>query len=174
MKNRRKIILYIATSLDGYIARENGDIDWLPEVENQDFGYYEFLRTVDTIVMGKRTYDQVLTFGDFPYIHKKCYVFSSSHTGKDKYVEFINSSAKDFVDKLNEEAGGDIWLVGGADLVNSFMKNNLIDELIVSIIPIILGKGIRLFDNNNPETRLQLVESTSYSEGIVQIYYSKL
>lgn len=166
---KRKVILYIATSLDGYIARENGDIDWL--FTDQDYGYTDFLKSVDTVILGNRTYKQALNFGEFPYKDKTCYVFSKTIKGENEYVTFINDSFFDFVEDLKGQDGSDIWLVGGTRTIDIFMKNNLIDELIISIHPIILGKGIELFKNDNKEMQLKLKKNMSYSSGLVQLHY---
>jgi dihydrofolate reductase len=166
---KRKIILYIATSLDGYIARENGDIDWL--FSDQDYGYTDFLKSVDTLILGNRTYKQALTFGEFPYKDKICYVFSKTIKGKNEYVTFINGDFLNFIEKLRNEEGKDIWLVGGTRTIDIFTKNNLIDEFIISIHPIILGKGIELFKQNNIESKLVLKDSVNFSSGLVQLHY---
>ncbi len=84
----KKIILFIASSLDGYVARENGDIDWLPQIEES--GYDDFFKSVDTVIMGKTTYDQVLTFGDYPYKDKKSFVFTRTNQNKDENAEFVS------------------------------------------------------------------------------------
>lgn len=167
--NGRKVVLYIATSLDGYIARENGEIDWL--FSDQDYGYTDFLSTVDTIILGNRTYRQALTFGEFPYKDKECYVFSKTIKGSNEYVTFVNDDFVPFIEDLKKKAGKNIWLVGGTRTIDLFMKNKLIDEFIISIHPIILSKGIELFKEGNDELNLVLRESTNFSSGLVQLHY---
>ena len=168
----RKVILYIATSVDGFIARENGDIDWLSNVQegSEDYGYEQFYDRVDTVVMGRKTYEQVLTFGDFPYKGKECYVFSSSKRNKNQDVQFVCENAADFINGVKKKEGKDIWLVGGAKLIESFMIYDLIDEYIISVTPIILGKGIALF-SGKVSSHLELVDSKKYTSGLVQIHY---
>jgi dihydrofolate reductase len=135
----RKIILYIASSLDGYIARENGDIDWLPE--NTASGYDEFYKTIDMVVMGKKTYEQVLTFGAYPYKDKKSYVFTRNNDPpKDKNTEFVSDVDK-FVKENMSNPGKNIWLVGGSEIISPFLNRGFVDEIILSIIPVILGNG---------------------------------
>ena len=165
-----KIILYIASSLDGYIARENGDVDWLPI--NTDSGYDNFYKSIDTVIMGKKTYDQILTFGDYPYKGKKSYVFTRNDSlTKDENVEFV-SNVEEFSRNL-VSSKGNIWLVGGSELFSAFLEHKLVDEIILSIIPTVLGKGIPLFQNINQETNLKLIKTTDYS-GLAELTYKVL
>ena len=175
MVSNRKIVLYIAMSLDGCIARENGDIDWLSMVEsrNEDYGYKEFLKSVDTVIMGRRTYDQVLTFGDFPYKDKKCYVISRTTRPKNDYVEFWSGDICKLISEIQQKDGLNIWLVGGAQIVGEFLSKKLIDKYIISVIPILLGKGILLFRRDRPEIRLQLCRNVAYPSGLVQLTYDQ-
>lgn len=175
MKTNRKIILYIAASIDGYIARENGDIDWLEKAEGKgDNGYGQFLEGIDTVLMGKKTYDQVLGFDiPFPYSDKKCYVFSTKSRGRDEYVEFINDDIVSFCQKLNQKPGKDIWIVGGGSVLKEFWKHQLIDEIQLAIIPTILGKGIPLFSTEAKETSLQLLKTEQFNQ-ITMLTYSKI
>jgi dihydrofolate reductase len=165
-----KIIVYIASSLDGYIARENGDVDWLPI--NTDSGYDNFYKSIDTVIMGKKTYDQILTFGDYPYKGKKSYVFTRNDSlTKDENVEFA-SNVEEFSRNL-VSSKGNIWLVGGSELFSAFLEHKLVDEIILSIIPTVLGKGIPLFQNINQEANLKLIKTTEYS-GFVELTYKVL
>lgn len=168
----RKVILYIASSLDGYIARKNGDVDWLSivEAESEDYGYKAFYQTIDTVLLGRKTYEQVLTFGDFPYRQKACYVFSSTSQSNTDDVQFINSDIVSFVNDLKKREGKDIWLVGGSELTKTFMTHDLIDEYIISIIPMILGEGIPLFANCGSQ-HLKLIDTKRYASGLVQLHY---
>ena len=146
----RKIVVYIASSLDGYVARENGDIDWLPEPSES--GYTAFYKSVDTVIMGKTTYEQILTFGSYPYKNKKSFVFSKTIRNNDENVEFVSDIAK-FVDDDSPGAAKNIWLVGGTQIIASFLKQEAIDEIIITVIPILLGKGIPLFKNIGKENK---------------------
>lgn len=172
MNMKRKCILYIAASLDGYIADENGNIDWLYEVKGDggDNGYSQFESTVDTVIMGKKSYDQILTFGDWPYKGKRCYVFTHTEQGENEYVEFVSGSVKAFMNELTNKEGSNIWILGGAELIDLFIKEKLIDEFIIAVIPMILGKGIALFKDNNPKTALSVKEIKTFGE-IVQLHY---
>jgi dihydrofolate reductase len=166
-----KIILYIAASLDGCIARETGDVDWLPT--NTDSGYDEFYKLIDTVIMGKKTYDQILTFGEYPYKEKKSFVFSRDNSlTKDENVEFT-SSVEEFVRILTSSSKENVWLVGGSELLSAFLRHKLVNEIILSVIPIVLGNGISLFQNINQEIKLELMKTTKYS-GLVELHYKVL
>lgn len=159
----RQVIFYVAMSLDGYIARTDGRLDWL-EKYNEDYGYKVFLDSIDIIIMGNTTYKQILTFGEFPYKDKKCFVLSRGQ-GKGDHVKFITDLKK--VEKMD----GKIWLVGGADLANQFLENKMIDKMIISIMPLILGDGIRLFDKQR-EIGLELKNSKEFKTGVVQLEFN--
>ena len=167
----RKIILFIASSLDGYVARENGDIDWLPESGSS--GYDDFYKSIDTVIMGKTTYDQVLTFGTYPYKDKKSYVFTRNNDfSKDENTEFVHDVDK-LVKDIISNPGTNIWLVGGAEIISTFMNHGFVDEIILSIIPTVLGKGIPLFKNITKETKLELIKTTDY-ETLFELHYKVL
>ncbi|MBS3991788.1 MAG: dihydrofolate reductase [Erysipelothrix sp.] len=177
MKNQRKVALYIAQSLDGYIARENNDISWLSVVErdNEDYGYDDFVKTVDTVFMGRKTYDKVLSFGiEFPHKGRRCYVLSKKLTGADENVQFFNGNIVDLVTKIKNEEGKDIFIDGGSEVVREFRQHDLIDEYVISIIPILLGKGIRLFSETDSENNLKLVDSKTFDSGLVQLKYERV
>jgi len=165
-----KIIVYIASSLDGYIARENGDIDWLPEINES--GYDAFYKSVDTVIMGKTTYDQVLTFGEYPYKDKKSFVFTRTDQNKNENAEFLSDVEK-FVKDGFPNAGENIWLVGGSQIISSFLKQRVVDEIIISVIPVLLGKGIPLFKNIENETKLEFVKTEKFSQ-LVDLHYKVL
>ncbi|NJM72176.1 MAG: dihydrofolate reductase [Scytonema sp. RU_4_4] len=167
----RKIRLFIASSLDGYIARTSGEVDWL--FTDQDYGYNEFLTQIDTVLMGLKTYEQVLTFGEYPYKGKKSFVFSKTvPVEKDDNVEFVRSDWQSFINRLRQTSGHDMWLVGGAQTIHYFMKHGFVDELILSIHPIILGNGIPLIVNDsNLETVLELKDVKTYDSGLLQVSY---
>ncbi|MBD2085962.1 dihydrofolate reductase family protein [Trichocoleus sp. ST-U3] len=166
----RKVILFIASSLDGYIARQSGDIDWL--FTDQDYSYSEFFASVDTLLMGRKTYEQVLTFGEYPYKGVKSYVFTKNPLfPADSNAEVIREDIKEFVEQLRQVDGKNIWLVGGSQLTHALMSQNLVDELILSIHPTILGEGIPLFDNGTISQSLNLTKCQTYDSGLVQLSY---
>lgn len=172
----RKVILYIAMSLDGYIAKDDDDISFLSTVDKpgEDYGFHQFIQTIDTIIWGRKTYDKLLSFDmEFPYPDKKCYVFSNSRTGYDENVEFFNGNIKDLIDELRQKPGKHIYCDGGSQLVSELLNDRLIDEFIISIIPHLVGKGVRLFQNGLPEQSLELVKSTLFPTGLVQNWYQK-
>jgi dihydrofolate reductase len=171
----RKVILYIAMSLDGYIAREDGSIDWLPAVDEagEDYGYGEFIADVDTVLMGRSTYEHILKLGAYPYVDKHGVVFSRSRAGEiGEHVSFTAEDPDDVLRSLREEEGKDIWLVGGGDLVSSFLDKGLIDEYCIFIVPVLLGRGITLFDGPFPETALTLQDTKHYRSGMTRLRYS--
>ena len=163
----KKIILYIATSLDGFIARKNGSVDWLSEFNNtgDDFGYKKFLDSVGTVILGNTTYKEFKA----PYENKKCFVFSRKNTGKKENIIYVNTEVKKFIKSLSDDEN--IWLVGGADIAKEFLKNNLIDEFIITVIPTLLGEGIPLFGEGCGEHKLKLLDTKSYDSGVVQLHY---
>ncbi|NET91400.1 MAG: dihydrofolate reductase [Kamptonema sp. SIO1D9] len=165
-----KIILFIASSLDGYIARKSGEVDWL--FIDEDYGYNDFFAQIDTVLMGNKTYQQILDFGEYPYQGKQGFVFSNTNAGKkDQNVEFIQASVE-FVNNLRQKSKGDIWLVGGAEIIYYFLKHNLLDRLILSIHPIILGDGIPLIiKDTSIETKLELKNVKNYESGLLQLTY---
>ena len=175
----RPVVLFIATSADGFIARENGAIDWLPAGDGNDYGYKAFIKTVDTVLMGRKTYEQVLTFGTFPYPDKRCYVFSrnrrkSTDRGKTPPPDrFVSADPVAFVKRLRRRKGSSIWLVGGARLIQPLHEAGLIDEYIISICPIVIGSGIPLFLRTKTERPLRLTRHRIYRTGLVQLTYAK-
>jgi dihydrofolate reductase len=173
-----KISVYIATSLDGFIARKNGDLDWLPagEQDGEDFGYAEFKSTVDYVVMGRNTFEKVLTFGGWHYA-KKVIVLTSSDltippqlTGK---VEAIHLSPRELVHEMGGRGAKAIYLDGGVT-IQRFLRESLIDEMIITTIPILLGEGIPLFGKLEKDVKLELVKSESFKNGFVQNKYKIL
>jgi len=177
LENQRKVVLYIAQSLDGYIAREDNDISWLSVVEhdNEDYGYDDFIKTVDTVFMGRKTYEKVLTFGvEFPHKGRTCYVLSKTLKGADENVQFFSGSIEDIITKIKVQKGENIFIDGGSEVVREFRDKDLIDEYAISIIPILLGKGIRLFRETDTENNLKLVESKIFDSGLVQLKYERV
>ena len=173
----KKIKLYSAASLDSYISRQGGDVSWLDEVnhpEGEDYGYQEFYDSIDTLIMGMSTYRFVLGMDiPWPYPGKRSIVLTRGNTNHSPYdeVEFWNQKIPEKVAALQKEPGKDIWLVGGGK-VNSFLLNQgLIDEVQVTIIPILLGRGIRLFEPYPDENWLELRSVKSFESGVVHTVY---
>jgi dihydrofolate reductase len=175
MQNRQ-LILYIAASLDGFIARPDGDIGWLSSVEAppEDYGYAEFVKTVDTIIVGRKTYDKVLSFGiPWPHAGRKCYVLSKTKTGSDENVEFFNGDVGELIAQIRQTSGRHIYCDGGAELVHELIQRDLIDRYVISIIPVLLGDGIALFKPGRPQHDLVLLKSTAFPSGLVQVQYRR-
>ena len=167
----RKIVLNIALSLDGYIAGSKGEFDWL--FTDQDYGLKEFFASVDTALIGRKTYAVMMKLGG-AYPGMKNYVFSHRRTRmKKKNVTFVSEDAAAFVKRLKSEKGGDIWLVGGGELAHSFFEADLVDEIILSVHPILLGKGIPLFRRMGRRRDFKLLGCKTYSSGLVQLRYAR-
>ena len=167
----RKLVLYIAASIDGYIADINGGIDWL--FSDQDYGYKEFLNSITSVLVGRKTYDDVLNMGiDDPFPSKEVYVFTST---PQKYPPkenscFLNEDPVALWKWLRERDNDTTWLVGGASLIKPFVEENLIDEYVISYHPIILGGGIPLFKVNNNRLELITKDVRKFSSGLVQVF----
>lgn len=169
----RKLILYIAMSLDGYIAKKDDDIDFLSivETENEDYGYSNFLKNIDTVIWGRKTFDKVLSFGGgVPHKDKKVYVISTTRKGEKEHAEYVENVIE-LVESLKRQEGKDIYCDGGAEIVYELLKHGLFDRIIVNIIPHLLGDGIRLFKENNIEQELKQVNCINFPSGLVQIWY---
>ena len=173
----RKIILYAAISLDSKIAKSDGSIDWLhkiPNPSNSDYGYAEFLESIDTTLMGNKTYQQIRGFGiDFPYKGKKNFVLTRNTASKeDENVNFISENIGDFIRDLKLANGKNIWLIGGAQINTLLLQEGLIDEIRVFVMPVILGGGIPLFQDGCVEASLELIKSENFDSGVVGLTYT--
>lgn len=173
----RKLIVYIAVSLDGYIATEDGGIDWLtgfPNPDNNDYGYARFFATVDTTLMGYKTYQDVLRLAEnFPYPDTTNYVFSRSPKPEAPYVTFTNGdSIPSLVQQLKAQDGKNIWLIGGGELNAAFLQHDLIDEMIIHTIPVVLGTGRPLFAGNVQKT-FKVKDIKLYDTGVVETRYER-
>ena len=172
----RKIILYVACSLDGKIADREGNVDWLdtiPNPDHSDYGYSDFIKSVDTTLMGNKTYQQVLGFDvPFPYKETKNYVITRDGTlTNDENVEYIHQNIADFVSDLKNKPGKDIWCIGGGQLVALLLDHKLLDKIQVFIMPIILGEGIPLTGKLKEFSNLEYVKSIEHSSGVMEFHY---
>ena len=173
MKEQRKVVLYTAASLDGLLATEDHDLEWLFAVDGEgDNGYAEFFDTVDTVLLGRVTYDWLMEHekGEFPYKDTECYVFSRTKRDNDRNATFVNADIIPLVKALKEKDGKNIWLVGGGELNNLLLREGLIDELIVTVAPVLLGKGIPMFKGNDYQTQLQLKNIKRHNQ-FVEMHY---
>jgi len=171
---KRKVTVFIASSLDGYIATEDDSLDWLFKIDGEgDNGYSKFYETIDTIVLGRRTYDWIMNIEeDFPYKNKECYVFTHSKQEPTNHVTFVNDNVVKFINNLKDTEGKNIWIVGGGNLLSDFIKENLVDEFIITVAPIILGNGISLFKKHNIAIELKLKNIHRYNQ-FVELHYVK-
>ena len=165
--------IYIATSLDGFIARKDGDIDWLSIVERagEDYGYQRFLDSVDTIVVGRSTYDLALGFEVWPYAGKRCVVLTHSAPSPRHGEEFEHGSVAALAQRL-AAAGATRVYVDGAAVIQQFLDAGLITDITVSVLPILIGDGIRLFGATGRDIVLDLIASRSFASGLVQVEYA--
>lgn len=174
----RKTVLYIAMSLDGYIADKDGGVGWLAgQDDGEDAGnsYAEFTKKVDTVVMGWNTYHQITTElspGDWVYKEFTSYIFTHHEPDSTEEIRFVKESPCDLIRYLKQQEGKDIWICGGADIVRQLMKEEMIDRYHISIIPVILGDGIRLFGTMKKDAKLRLVKAECYN-GITELIYEK-
>jgi dihydrofolate reductase len=187
----RKLKYYVATSVDGFIAREDGSFDgFLQEGEHINdllvsfpetfpahfrdaLGIHAENKWFDVVLMGRKTYEVGLNVGvTNPYPHMKQYLFSRSmKESPDANVELVSENAAEFVRNLQHEMGNDIWLCGGADLATSLFNDNLIDEIILKVNPFLMGSGIPLFSRDIKLTNLELTDSKIYQNGVLLLFY---
>ncbi|OZM57572.1 hypothetical protein CIB95_04160 [Lottiidibacillus patelloidae] len=170
---QRKLVLFIATSLDGYIARNDDSLDWLYKIEGEgDNGYFTFYENIDTVIMGRKTYDWILKqeLEEFPYKNKECYVFSRTPQENNANVTFSNAEPKELIKRLKTEKGKNIWLVGGGELLHAFLNEQLVDELIITVAPTIIGEGIPLFKEGVCESEFTLLGMKQYNQ-FAELHY---
>ena len=172
----RKVIVYIATSADGYIARPDGDVAWLDRpMPKGSYGMGAFYKSIDTVLMGRKTYDIALKFGQESYTGKKNYIFSRKRRKSlVPNVEFVNEMVGDFMRRLRSVKGKNIWLVGGGELIGALLDEGQIDEFIIHVIPIFIGEGIPLIHPRHRSVQLTLLSSNAYPDGVVRLHYSVL
>jgi dihydrofolate reductase len=174
----RKFIVYIATSADGYIARRDGGIDWLDRPRPRDhYGIGAFMRSIDTVVWGRKTYDMALGMGGSGGGFDRSvrnYVFSrhppaSPPTG----VEFVTEPVAEFARRLRVAPGKSVWMMGGAGIIASFLDVGEIDEFIIHVIPVLIGEGIPLLAPRRRTVPLALKSTKRYSDGVVRLHYAE-
>ncbi|HTA71186.1 MAG TPA: dihydrofolate reductase family protein [Bryobacteraceae bacterium] len=169
----RKVVLGLGISIDGYIARLNGAVDFL--FMPKDFSMAPFFATVDTAIMGRKTLDDALKMGgSFGGSSMKSYVMSRSKPpGKRDGVVFTNKSPAALVSQLRKSRGKDIWLMGGGELARDFLKADLVDELYIGMVPVLLGEGIPLFPAGFPQRDFELLQNKTYSKGLISLKYRR-
>lgn len=174
----RKLSLFIATSVGGYIAQPNDDLSFLKSVEKEgeDYGYAEFTSAVDTIIVGRKTYDYVLKeIGSSHYDNGERDVYVVTRTGRPSVgrTRFYTGNLTELVQKLKSEKGKNIYCDGGAEIINELLKNDLIDEFYISVIPILVGNGIRLFKDGRPEQALEFITAETFDTGLTKLHYKR-
>ena len=174
----RKISLFIATSLDGYIAKPNDDLSFLKlvEKEGEDYGYAEFTSNIDTIIIGRKTYDYVVNeIGASHYDNgqRDVYVMTRTERPQVGRTTFYTGNITELVKQLKSENGKNIYCDGGAEVINELLKHNLIDEFIISVIPVLLGNGTRLFKDGRPEQALEFITAKTFETGLAQLHYKR-
>jgi dihydrofolate reductase len=170
----RKVTLYTATSLDGLIAGPNDELDWLDAAgEADDYGYLEFYESIDSTLMGHATYKVTTSFGEVPSQDKTNYVFTKGPLPSAEHVEFISGDIASFVRTLKEKSGKSIWLVGGGQINTVLLNASLIDEMILTVFPTVLGAGIPLFAPGAKRSGFKTQSCRSYPAGVIQWHMSR-
>ena len=173
----KKIILYIAASIDQRIAEPDGSIEWLNEFpinEEMNYGYKEFFSSIDTILMGGRSWRELSSMDAMDaYANKTVYVVSHHDWGEKRNIKFITENVTERIASLRNESGKDIWLFGGGELVSMLLAADLVDEMQIAYIPIIVGNGISLFPKQAKESKWELTKSKSYNSNILVVEYKK-
>ncbi|HKW57120.1 MAG TPA: dihydrofolate reductase family protein [Candidatus Acidoferrum sp.] len=170
----RNVVLAVAVSLDGYIARKNGAVDWLATDPQFDWGSY--VQPFDVLVAGRKTLDipEGHKGGTGPWGKMDCYIFSRSKSpGKRGSVEYVNQLPSKLIRKIREQPGKDIWLMGGGELAREFLKEDLVDRMDLGIMPVLLGEGIPLFPQGFPQRNFVLEKFQTYKNGMVRAVYSR-
>jgi dihydrofolate reductase len=175
MTQKRKIIVHIATSADGYIARPDGNLDWLTRrpAPKGFYGMPEFMRSVDAKLLGRKTFDLSVEMGAPFSANDKRYVFSRQPPpgSVPAGVEFVSQSIGAFANRLRDQAGKNIWMMGGGEIIASFLDEDGIDEFIISVVPIFIGEGIPLIAPRHREVPLKLRAVKPFPDGVVQVHY---
>jgi dihydrofolate reductase len=172
---RRKVIVHIATSADGYIARSDGDLEWLTSRPKPKgfYGIATFMQSIDTLILGRKTYEAGLRLGGKFDSGRRTIVFSRQAPLADAPagVEFVNQPIAAFVRQLREQPGKDIWLMGGGDLIAAFLDHRAIDEFVITMTPVFIGEGIPLIARRHRHLPLELLSTRSFEDGVVQLHY---
>jgi dihydrofolate reductase len=175
MTKRRKVIVHIATSADGYIARPDGDLDWLTSRPKPDgfYGIGAFMKSIDTKVFGRKTYEWSRRLGATFDTKGRTVVFSRHAPPADAPagVEFVSGAIGEFVSRLREQPGKDVWLMGGGELIASFLDEGAIDEFVVSVMPVFIGDGIPLIARRHRHVPLDVQTVERFEDGVVQLHY---
>ena len=172
---KRKIIVNIATSADSYVARTDGNLDWLTSrpAPKGFYGLTKFSRSIDAKILGRKTFDLSLKMGasfradDVHYVFSRRLPLASVPVG----VQFVTESIREFAERVRKKAGKNIWVMGGGEIIGSFLDEDAIDEFIVTVVPIFIGDGIPLIAPRHREVPLRLLSSQRFSDGVVRLHY---
>lgn len=169
-----QIRLYIAVSVDGFIAPPDGSSNWLADYDANQYGYAEFIAGVSTVVMGRASYEEALGLGDWPWPGRRCVVLTSRRIAPppEAELEVASGEVEGLAARLKQESAGDIWLLGGAKAARPFLAAGLVDRLELFQIPVLLGDGIRLFEPGLPPHRLRLERTAAHAKGVVELIYA--
>lgn len=166
-------ILYIAASLDGYIARKDDSIDWLNSEKLDDVNYDQFFNEIDVVLTGYRTYDVINKISEkWPYENKITYVITNRNIKDKDNIKFVSGKIEEIINNIEKSFYGKIWVCGGSSIIKQMLEMNLIDKFIIYVFPIILGDGIRLFNNLSKEIKLKLVDTKRFND-VVELVYNK-
>ncbi len=168
--SRPLFAVFVGVSLDGFIARQDGSLDWLQRFESEEHGYASFFSGVDAVVIGRGTYDTVLAFPEWPYGRKKVIVCTRRAADPKHGEELWSGPPQALADRLQREGLRRVYVDGG-EVIRGFLRERLIDELTVNFVPVVLGAGRPLFASGLPELNLRLVEARSFPSGLVQLRY---
>jgi dihydrofolate reductase len=169
-----KTIVYISMTLDGFVAGKNDDLSWLMPYSTVNYGYKEFYDTIGAIILGKRTYDHIIGNWGWPYADIPAFILSNSllkNVPRGTEVNTVQGDIADVLEAAKSKTNKDIWVGGGAHVVQEFLNQGLVDELIITIVPVLLGEGIRLFDSLTSQSLLEHYDTKTYDKGLVQLSY---
>ena len=175
MTKRRRVIVHIAASADGYIARADGNLDWLTSRPAPEgfYGMNAFMKTVDVSLMGRKTFEEGLRLGAQFGPNNRAIVFSRQPAPPElpDGVQWVNGPVRPFVEELRQQKGKNIWMMGGGELIAAFLEDGLIDEFVISVVPVFIGEGIPLIARHNMEVQMTLMSVERFDDGLVQLHY---
>lgn len=170
--NRPKISIFIAASLDGYIAKENDQLDWLEKFNcfGEDYGFHSFFASIDTLIVGRKTFEPAARAPHWPYPGKKVIVLSRTLESVGPHAEVYNGNIMDLILKLQAKGSKHVWIDGGITIAH-FLKEKYVDQITVTIVPVLLGSGIPLFLRTGTEQECELLATKTYHSGMIQLTY---
>lgn len=164
-------------SLDGYIATKDNSLEFLSmvEQEGEDYGYNDFVKSIDAVIIGRKTYEKVIEMGyEYPHTDKDVYIVTRTAKPSIGNFKFYSDDLSRLVNHLRSQPGKNIYCDGGSEIANELIKNNLVDEFIISVIPILLGDGIKLFNDGRPKQTLELISAKQFDKGLTQLHYKRV